>query len=183
MAFLQGKRYMFNMVVLIYIFLHSSKYSINTMNKPSHNVSLFSASGIFVAIWYQSVSALGILNGQGKKTLQNLTSTLLTSRDKTKKYSTSNMKNSSRPPQFKQWYWLEDIFPTYRELPHWEGYNTHILQTRQLKWGMVATTLNFEDVIFVFGSSHWVILCINHLSFDVLTLIATEVIGLRLIIN
>lgn len=51
MAFLQGKRYMFNMVVLIYIFLHSSKYSINTMNKPSHNVSLFSASGIFVAIW------------------------------------------------------------------------------------------------------------------------------------
>lgn len=67
MAFLQGKRYMFNMVVLIYIFLHSSKYSINTMNKPSHNVSLFSASGIFVAIWYQSVSALGILNGQGKK--------------------------------------------------------------------------------------------------------------------
>lgn len=66
MAFLQGKRYMFNMVVLIYIFLHSSKYSINTINKPSHNVSLFSASGIFVAIWYQSVSALGILNGQGK---------------------------------------------------------------------------------------------------------------------
>lgn len=35
------------MVVLIYIFLHSSKYSINTVNKPSHNVSLFSASGIF----------------------------------------------------------------------------------------------------------------------------------------
>lgn len=35
---------MFNMVVLIYIFLHSSKYSINTVNKPSHNVSLFSAS-------------------------------------------------------------------------------------------------------------------------------------------
>lgn len=47
MAFLQGKMYMFNMVVLIYIFLHSSKYSINTVNKPSHNVSLFSASGIF----------------------------------------------------------------------------------------------------------------------------------------
>lgn len=46
MAFLQGKRYMFNMVLLIYIFLHSSKYSINTVNKPSHNVSLFSASGI-----------------------------------------------------------------------------------------------------------------------------------------
>lgn len=64
MAFLQGKRYMFNMVVLIYIFLHSSKYSINTVNKPSHNVSLFSASGIFVAISYQSVSVLGILNGQ-----------------------------------------------------------------------------------------------------------------------
>lgn len=59
MAFLQGKRYMFNMVVLIYIFLHSSKYSINTVNKPSHNVSLFSASGIFVAIWYQCVSAFG----------------------------------------------------------------------------------------------------------------------------
>lgn len=77
MAFLQGKRYMFNMVVLIYIFLHSSKYSINTVNKPSHNVSLFSASGIFVAIWYQSVSALGILNGQKKKKIQNLTSTLL----------------------------------------------------------------------------------------------------------
>lgn len=55
------------MVVLIYIFLHSSKYSINTVNKPSHNVSLLSASGIFEAIWYQCVSALGILNGQEKK--------------------------------------------------------------------------------------------------------------------
>lgn len=99
MAFLQGKRYMFNMVVLIYIFLHSSKYSINTVNKPSHNVSLFSASGIFVAISYQSVSALGILNGQKikKKIIWNLTSTLLTSRDNTKKYNTSNMKKSSRP--------------------------------------------------------------------------------------
>lgn len=72
MAFLQGKRYMFNMVVLIYIFLHSSKYSINTVNKPSHNVSLFSASGIFVAISYQSVSALGILNGQKIKKKNNL---------------------------------------------------------------------------------------------------------------
>lgn len=29
---------MFNMVVLIYIILHSSKYSINTVKKPSHNV-------------------------------------------------------------------------------------------------------------------------------------------------
>lgn len=89
------------MVVLIYIFLHSSKYSINTVNKPSHNVSLLSATGIFVAIWYQCVSALGVLNGQEKKQkkqIQNLTSTLLTSRDKTKKYNTSNMKNSSRPP-------------------------------------------------------------------------------------
>lgn len=42
MAFLQGKRYMFNMVVLIYNFLHSSKYSISTVNKPCHNVSFFS---------------------------------------------------------------------------------------------------------------------------------------------
>lgn len=67
MAFLQGKRYMFDMVVLIYIFLHSSKYSINTVNKPSHNVSLFSASGIFVAIWYQSVSALGFSQWPEKK--------------------------------------------------------------------------------------------------------------------
>lgn len=46
------------MVVLIYIFLHSSKYSINTVNKPSHNVSLFLASGIFVAVSHQSVPAL-----------------------------------------------------------------------------------------------------------------------------
>lgn len=79
MAFLQGKRYMFNMVVLNLHLLHSSKYSINTVYKPSHYVSLFSASGIFVAIWYQCVSASGILNGQKKKIkikIPNLTSYL-----------------------------------------------------------------------------------------------------------
>lgn len=61
--------------------------------------------------------------------------------------------------------------------------NTHNLQTTQLKSGMVATPLKFEEVIFVFGSSHQVILCINHLSFDVHSLIATEVTSLCLIIN
>lgn len=65
------------MVVLIYIFLHSSKYSINTVNKPSHNVSLFSASGIFVAIWYQSVSACGHPEWPEQKKSKDLTSTLL----------------------------------------------------------------------------------------------------------
>lgn len=29
------------MVVLIYIFLHSSKYSINTVNKPSHKFQFY----------------------------------------------------------------------------------------------------------------------------------------------
>lgn len=67
MAFLQGKRYMFNMVVLIYIFLHSSKYSINTVNKPSHNVSLFSASGIFAAVSRRRVSARSNQNGRKKE--------------------------------------------------------------------------------------------------------------------
>lgn len=117
MAFLQGKRYMFNMVVLIYIFLHSSKYSINTVNKPSHNVSLFSASGIFAAVSRRRVSARSNPNGRKKerkkKKIQNLTSTLLTSRDNTKKYNTSNMKTSSRP-WFKQWYWLENISWTFK---------------------------------------------------------------------
>lgn len=98
MAFLQGKRYMFNMVVLIYIFLHSSKYSINTVNKPSHNVSfIFQHLAFLWPFHTSSVSALGILNGQKtekqrkKQKVQNLTSTLLTSRDNTKKYNTSNM--------------------------------------------------------------------------------------------
>lgn len=105
------------MVVLIYIFLHSSKYSINTVNKPSHNVSLFSASGIFAAVSRRRVSARSNLNGRKKerkkKKIQNLTSTLLTFRDNTKKYNTSNMKTSSRP-WFKQWYWLENISWTFK---------------------------------------------------------------------
>ena len=56
MAFLQGKRYMFNMVVLIYIFLHSSKYSINTVNKPSHNVSFIFQHLAF--LWPSDTSGL-----------------------------------------------------------------------------------------------------------------------------
>lgn len=78
MAFLQGKRYMFNMVVLIYIFLHSSKYSINTVNKPSHNVSLLSASGIFRGHLIAVRLSVGHPEWPGQKENKgNLTSTLL----------------------------------------------------------------------------------------------------------
>lgn len=40
---------MFNMVILIYITLHLSKYSINTVKKPSHNV-YFQHWAFFVAM-------------------------------------------------------------------------------------------------------------------------------------
>lgn len=65
------------MVVLIYIILHSSKYSINTVKKPSHNV-YFQHWAFFVAV-----------EGQ-KDEEKRVTSALPTSRDKTKKYSDSN---------------------------------------------------------------------------------------------
>lgn len=65
---------MFNMVVLLYIILHSSKYSINTVKKPSHNV-YFQHWAFFLWSW--------------KEEKKKKTSTLPTSRDKTKKYDSN----------------------------------------------------------------------------------------------
>lgn len=69
---------MFNMVVLLYIILHSSKYSINTVKKPSHNV-YFQHWAFFVSV-----------EGESERKRKKKTSALPTSRDKTKKYNDSN---------------------------------------------------------------------------------------------
>lgn len=73
---------------------------------------------VFLRPFHAGVFQRGAIRTAGKKKekknkIQNLTSTLLTSRDNTKKYNTSNMKTSSRP-WFKQWYWLENISWTFK---------------------------------------------------------------------
>lgn len=159
---------MFNMVVLIYIFLHSSKYSISTVNKPSHNVSFFSIwhfCGHLIPVcfsighpeWQKNKNKTWHPHWQPPETRQRNTTHQI-SRTLTDLLSLNNGTD-----------WM--ILTKHHHL-HWEGYITRIPNTWNQEWSQHkrASYYYFEEVIVLVALKEFV-----RLSFDVSMIIATNV--------